>query len=173
MFDDALDFDDPAGTSQASVVDENPFLQEEPEITPSVPVGLPLLRATKDLLGGAPTTDDPLPSDIGALEREVRAAPFYAHLELDLLGFDRAVEAKDWTRARVAARRILRSGENVNVKCPPDLVDLARDVDLAQDATGEDRRAFHGALANGDHTMARLLGHQIIEFSSTTRLVDV
>lgn len=171
MIEDEAIFDDPAGT-QANVVEENPFLTEEPRVEePYVPAGLPLLRATKDLLGGASPTDDEVPSDIAALEREVRAAPFYAHLELDVLGFDRAKESKDWTRARIAARRILKSGENANATCPPDLVDLARDVDAVHDAPGDDRRAFHGALANGDHTMARLLGNQIIELSR--RLVDV
>mmetsp|Transcript_983 Transcript_983/g.3343 ORF Transcript_983/g.3343 Transcript_983/m.3343 type:complete len:248 (-) Transcript_983:116-859(-) len=127
---------------------------------------LPLLRATRDIL----EEDNEPAADIVARAREVH----YAGIEFDRLMLDRAVDAEDWPRASLAARRILQTAENP--KPPDDVVALRTRVDHSNVPTPDDRRAFETAFAHADWTMARLIGLQIVDFetaTTTVRVVDV
>lgn len=158
---------------------ENPFLDDEPAAaTPVVvPDGLPLLRATRDLLGDETTAcSDDVPGDVLALEAEVAGAEFYPYRDYDRVSFERALESKQWTLARVAGRRILRSSANATAPPPRSLEDLVAAVDANALASADDRRAFQTAMVNGDYAMATIIGEQIVGLSSLAErpgLVDV
>ena len=147
---------------------------------------LPLLKATRALLEAPDESDgededpfsdpfsdpgpDDAPRDVAALLRDARDVPShrrYPHYAVDLVLVDRAAAARDWARARVAAKRVLRVAERyaTDAAPPPGLAALAGDVRSRERAAAlpsSDRAAFDVALNGGDFELARVLGEQIL-----------
>mmetsp|Transcript_1786 Transcript_1786/g.5317 ORF Transcript_1786/g.5317 Transcript_1786/m.5317 type:complete len:221 (+) Transcript_1786:28-690(+) len=147
--------------------DENPFGAPPPVTTTQSAIGgdsaLPLLRATRDILEGGERDLFPgAPAELAPVFAAATDALCTADLEFDRLMLDRALAAKDWIRAKLAAHRILADRRDA----PPEHVaELRRRVAVSTVATPDDRRAFDRAVADADWTMADLLGSQILHFS--------
>lgn len=143
--------------------DENPFgeVSAAAAVSESTeqPDDVPLLRATRDVLNG---------------DFAVDLAVDYAGAEFDRLMLERAIAADDGARAKVAAERIHRARENAGQRPPEDVLKLRDDVNASTVATADDRRSFETAFNGQDWTMARLIGGQIVDFTtSSPRMVDV
>ena len=150
---------------------------------------VPLLKATRALLaeeaaaagegdasdgedadvfsGAAPAGP---PAEVAGLLRAARDVPShrqYPHYGVDLVLVEHAAASRDWPRALVAARRVVRSAERyASGEAPPAaLASLAEAVNERERAVvlqSTDRAAFDSALANGDFELAAVLGEQIV-----------
>jgi len=152
--------------------DENPF-GEPPPPQQEQQTSLPLLRATRDILEGHDTVAfADAPPDLAPLFAAASDTVISGDLEFDRLMFDRAIDAKDWIRAKLAAHRLLADKHDAP---PAHLVDMRHRVARSTVATADDRRAFERAFADADWTMADLLGSQILHFQddAPAPLVDV
>ena len=149
---------------------------------------VPLLGATKRLLAEAdamrasrnrgdededvfagPTTDESgPPADVARAIAAARALPEHRRHDayaVDLCLAEHAWAARDWGRARVACRRVLRAAERVSTKAAPprralEVLERARASDRGRAAPG-DVNSLDSALSNGDFELASLLAEQI------------
>ena len=154
---------------------------------------IPLLGATKRLLAEAdavrasrnqgaddgsdeedvfagPTTDGGArpPADVARAMAAARALPEHRRHDayaVDLCLAEHAWAARDWGRARISCRRVLRAAERVATKAEPPqravaVLERAR-ASRGRAAAVGDVNALEASLANGDFELASLLAEQV------------